>query len=694
MILFGRLNLIEYYEELDAITEQRRKQVQNHVDRLKMMDFESDVPLPPPLEEASEQIGVDIARTDVTIVEKASAPVEEEITEKKEPLETTIVPPSFAEGERDSAKEKEEEESPEVVNANSEGDTKISEVARIAAENFRIARRNRARVLSEVFGGTPVQLEHKQQPIKRRDDSNLSDLQRNRLKVMSSEYNLEYIHVTPGQDQIHTEMTSCQINKRRVMSTSECFRTLDEVNSNTMTGENNIGKEKIPEAITVISNDNCKDENANIGEETNGRTEENGNELNTDDQTREMLKVAEKNSINRQMINLKLDLSKLKEVKSTPETNSAGSIFGKFLKSPNFELEKPVPMSLGSTPCVDSTNLGSAATTAATNFTDEGFDFAVEQHRNIPEPILFSQKGENRILEGRSQLSKRVSIKDAAIVSTRAIKTFIQQSVSVPVNTQIELVNNELLKYIFNDLQLLTHLNSLRNYFFLLDGEFGRNITEGLFEKLYDVNIPIDLINYRTLQHLVYNAIDSSIKRQRNSGCLSFKINSLPDTFNLEDPDVLECLSLSYKVSWPLNILLPSDTIGKYDEVFKFLLKLNRASWVLKKILQVSVPGSRLIGNDIDNIITYYRRLLKVILRYSATWSFDLYQIFFLLKQSKICLLINYSAGVETSLKKVRHARFLPSPLVAIPKTPPTSSHHDALRTNSTELRSGRSSAD
>lgn len=366
-------------------------------------------------------------------------------------------------------------------------------------------------------------------------------------------------------------------------------------------------------------NDNYTNTNTNPAEK-NGNTdafaasEKNGNDI-LSDNTLQRMKVEQKNLLNKS-IDLTLDFSKLSGTQATQhqqKQTSSDSIFSKFLKSPHFELDKPIPMSLGSTPCVDSAtpgiqnsvdkeqfeNFESIVTTAATNFTDEGFDFG-EAGRSS-EPTLFPQKRSEhgRILE-KTNLSKRVSVKEADAISTRATKIFIQQSVSIPLNTQSELVNNELLKYVFVDLQLLTHLSSLRNYFFLLDGEFGRNITEGLFEKLYDINFPVDLINHRTLQHIVYNAIDSSIKLQENSNCLSFKINSLPKTFNLEDPDVLECLSLSYKITWPLNILLPSDTIGKYDEVFKFLLKLNRVSWVLKKILQVSEKLIVIIifGND------------------------------------------------------------------------------------------------
>lgn len=87
----------------------------------------------------------------------------------------------------------------------------------------------------------------------------------------------------------------------------------------------------------------------------------------------------------------------------------------------------------------------------------------------------------------------------------------------------------------------------------------------------------------------VFGALDSSNKYQQHADHLSFKINSLPKCFDLNDPDVLNCLSLTYKVKWPLNILLTSDVVVRYDRVFKFLLKVNRVSWVMKKLFMVSI---------------------------------------------------------------------------------------------------------
>lgn len=144
-----------------------------------------------------------------------------------------------------------------------------------------------------------------------------------------------------------------------------------------------------------------------------------------------------------------------------------------------------------------------------------------------------------------------------------------------------------MLKLFVNDLHYLQHLDNLRHYFFLLDGEFGRNVSEGLFKKLYSANTLTDVINGRYLQLVMHSSLDRSLKTHDFSDRLSFKINELPKVFDLSDPDVFDCISLTYTVSWPLNVLLPSETISKYDKMFKFVLKLHRVAWVLQLVFQV-----------------------------------------------------------------------------------------------------------
>nr|XP_022903750.1 gamma-tubulin complex component 6-like isoform X1 [Onthophagus taurus] len=233
--------------------------------------------------------------------------------------------------------------------------------------------------------------------------------------------------------------------------------------------------------------------------------------------------------------------------------NDSKTIFSQFWKSPNFEF--PKPMSIDSTP---STSICSKST----------IEFQFNPTPTSPD---------------LNNLEKQ-----------------IEKSVSIPLKAQINLIDNELLRHFFVNLKYLDHLKLFRSYFFLLDGEFSRNITEELFNKLYKGkdSKPTDLLNVSTLQNLIRHALDSSIKSKGEfASILSFKINNIPKNFDLNDPDVLSCLSLSYEVKWPLNVLLPKDIVAKYDEVFKFLLKLNMVSWVLKEMFQLMEESDRKLLN-------------------------------------------------------------------------------------------------
>jgi hypothetical protein len=87
------------------------------------------------------------------------------------------------------------------------------------------------------------------------------------------------------------------------------------------------------------------------------------------------------------------------------------------------------------------------------------------------------------------------------------------------------------------------------------------------------------------------------------------------------------------------------DTIAKYDEVFKYLLKLNRISWVLKKIFLVS----RVLGGA-----------------RSVT--------------------IGFVTGIEDFGQTVRKEGNLLDDVTSLQETPPVSARHVALHPNAPEL--------
>jgi gamma-tubulin complex component 6 len=129
---------------------------------------------------------------------------------------------------------------------------------------------------------------------------------------------------------------------------------------------------------------------------------------------------------------------------------------------------------------------------------------------------------------------------------------------------QTSLVNSALLKFFLQEKELLSHLKSLRSYFFLLDGDFGWNITSMLFRHIYQVASPVDLLNSITLNSILSKALNCA---DPNIDRLSFGVKYIPPQFSFTSPLLLDCIMLQYKVAWPLNIIFTDAALRKYDDV-------------------------------------------------------------------------------------------------------------------------------
>ncbi|CAK1543067.1 unnamed protein product [Leptosia nina] len=173
----------------------------------------------------------------------------------------------------------------------------------------------------------------------------------------------------------------------------------------------------------------------------------------------------------------------------------------------------------------------------------------------------------------------------------------LQRSVMLPLTYQLEVVNNSILTYFLVNLDMYEHLRSLKDYFFLMDGEFSRSICHNLFAKLTKTLNPQELLNFSTLHNILDKALGSSISHvHKFSENLSFTIPEAPLSFQHSSPDVLQCLSLTYTVSWPLNIILSQEALLRYAKVFQFLIKMRRIFWVLSEdfeSLKLSVKLAR-----------------------------------------------------------------------------------------------------
>lgn len=157
----------------------------------------------------------------------------------------------------------------------------------------------------------------------------------------------------------------------------------------------------------------------------------------------------------------------------------------------------------------------------------------------------------------------------------------LQMSVMIPLLTQQALANEAVLRLLFEKHNLMKHLECIRNYFFLLDGDFGRNLTRQLFAEVQTVDNPHFILSVR-LNSLLRSAV-GVLADEEYTERLSFIIKEVPDAFILTDPKMLDCLLMRYRTEWPLNAVIHEEMIVRFDQTFSFLMKIQRVSWALEQ---------------------------------------------------------------------------------------------------------------
>lgn len=192
-------------------------------------------------------------------------------------------------------------------------------------------------------------------------------------------------------------------------------------------------------------------------------------------------------------------------------------------------------------------------------------------------------------LDGTDEEEDCPNLNDLKNVSTTTISNFLKMSFVIPVHARLSILNNEILKIFLQDLDILGHLKSLRNFYFMMDGEFSSCISDGLISRLECTKNPTELFNFQFLHTILHNALNSSILgNDQNADRLSFLIADVPEKFDLASPNVLQTLNLSYHVEWPLNLVLTPEAMSHYARIFQHLLKVRRINWVLDQSYQVS----------------------------------------------------------------------------------------------------------
>lgn len=139
---------------------------------------------------------------------------------------------------------------------------------------------------------------------------------------------------------------------------------------------------------------------------------------------------------------------------------------------------------------------------------------------NFKLPNLFGVTG--RDVKSSSVSPSSLTIADVEMIDHTSLQVYLEKSIIIPLQIQTRLVNNAIIKYLVNECNMLSHLHSLRSYFFLLNGEFAKSLTDSLYSRLYTISAPIELFNSAILTNLLEKALMNSFSNNyANSELLS-----------------------------------------------------------------------------------------------------------------------------------------------------------------------------
>ena len=125
-------------------------------------------------------------------------------------------------------------------------------------------------------------------------------------------------------------------------------------------------------------------------------------------------------------------------------------------------------------------------------------------------------------------------------------------------------------------------------------GEFGCALTEELVAALATGKVH-NVVSPKVLQAALVRAHQVQCKhagrtsRQSDSQdedpyaeCLAFTaVSAAPAPFSPDSIGSLDFARLTYRVAWPLTVVLDAEVLGMYSVVSAFLVRLRRATWAL-----------------------------------------------------------------------------------------------------------------
>ncbi|KAG0479215.1 hypothetical protein HPP92_010073, partial [Vanilla planifolia] len=202
-----------------------------------------------------------------------------------------------------------------------------------------------------------------------------------------------------------------------------------------------------------------------------------------------------------------------------------------------------------------------------------------------------------------STLSMRIlsCIKGISLDAAPHVGIIVKECLGVYIKKQMDEVGRITLLKLMTDWRLMDELNVLRSIYLLGSGDLLQRFLTVIFDKIDKGETWNDDFELNTiLQESIRNSADRTLLSAPDSLVVSI---AQPDTLEDEESkasnimaahgdrvcgrffgiDALDLLKFSYKVSWPLNLIVNAEALKKYNQVMCFLLKVKRAKFLLDK---------------------------------------------------------------------------------------------------------------
>ncbi|XP_024519215.1 gamma-tubulin complex component 5-like [Selaginella moellendorffii] len=186
---------------------------------------------------------------------------------------------------------------------------------------------------------------------------------------------------------------------------------------------------------------------------------------------------------------------------------------------------------------------------------------------------------------------------------TPSSTVIVQECLISLITKQVNAIGAQLLEKLMGEWRLMEELSLLRSLYLMGSGDLLQQFSFVLFNKLdrgepwddfYELNTMLQESVRSSADAAMYSTLDSLVVKMESRGTAErspvhrVQFTGRSPVFGI---DTLQDLRFEYKVAWPLELIIDSDAIKRYNQVMCFLLKVKRAKQALDKACRWTWKG-------------------------------------------------------------------------------------------------------